>query len=395
MSPIVVVGASAAGSSAVDELVSLGYEGRVVLVGAEQHPPYSRPALSKQFLAGDLTSEAVALPGLPDGVEFWPGATATALDLERRTVTVHNDAGRSAEILRYGGLVLATGCHPRRILPPAFGALTVRTIDDATRLGRALRVGTHLVVVGAGFLGLELATSALRRGATVDVVDREPPLKRLLGPEMSALVSRRLTQAGANFIHEPAGVPAEQDHSLGLRLCSGRRLGADLVVEAVGDRPATDWLRGSGIPLHTDGSVITAASGRVRERVVAAGDVRASVGPHGLTRTPYWSAAIADGRRAACTLLGLPDAVAPPGYFWTEVFGLSVRVFGSLPVHGSLRVIDGDLDRDTAVVGWRSPTGQAVAVAAINHPISSRQLRRALGEPAIAPTEPTEETTHV
>ncbi|WP_160148717.1 NAD(P)/FAD-dependent oxidoreductase [Amycolatopsis alkalitolerans] len=374
MSPIVVVGASAAGTSAVEELVALGHEGRVVLLGAEPHPPYSRPALSKQFLAGD--ARAVSLPDLPAGVEFRPGTTATAVDLRRRTVTFRDTTGATAS-LRYAGLVVATGCRPRRILPPAFGALTVRTIEDATALASALRPDIQVVVVGAGFLGLELATAAVRHGAAVTVIDREPPLRRLLGQEISALVSRRLAEAGATFVLEPGGIAEDQDAARGFRLRSGRRLPADLLIEAVGDEPAAEWLRGSGIPLHTNGSVLSDRSGRVGEHVVAAGDVRMST-----SRTPYWSAAIADGRRAARTLLGMPAPAPAPGYFWTEVFGLSVRVLGALPVRGGLRVIDGDLDSAAAVVAW---TG---ATAAINHPIPLRRLRRALDDRA-------EETSHV
>lgn len=376
MNPVVVVGASAAGTSAAEELVALGHQGRVLLLGAEPHPPYSRPALSKQFLAGDV--RAVSLPDLPAGVDFRPGTTATAVDLEHRTLTFRDPTGAPGSV-RYTGLVLATGCRPRRILPPELGALTVRTIDDATALGDALRPDIRVVVVGAGFLGLELATAAVRHGATVTVIDREPPLRRLLGAEISALVSHRLAEAGATFILEPAGITGDR----GLRLRSGRRPHADLVIEAVGDRPATEWLRGSGIPLHTNGSVISDGSGHVCDHVVAAGDVRMSTG-----RTPYWSAAIADGRRAARTLVGVPVPAPGPGYFWTEVFGLSVRVFGSLPVHGDLHMLDGDLDSARAVVAWTGPDGHPMATAAINHPIPARRLRRALDDR-------TEETSHV
>ncbi|WP_166462883.1 NAD(P)/FAD-dependent oxidoreductase [Amycolatopsis acidicola] len=245
MNPIVVVGASAAGTSAVEELVSLGHQGHIVLLGAEPHRPYSRPALSKRFLSGEVL--AVSLAELPAGVEFRPGTTASAVDVGRRTVTVRDTEGR-VESLDYAGLVVATGCHPRRILQPAFGALTVRTIDDATALGEALRPGIHVIVVGAGFLGLELATAAVRHGATVIVIDREPPLRRVLGPEISALISRRLAAAGAAFILEPAGISTDQDPTAGLRLPSGRCLHADVLIEAVGDHPATTWLRGCGIP---------------------------------------------------------------------------------------------------------------------------------------------------
>jgi 3-phenylpropionate/trans-cinnamate dioxygenase ferredoxin reductase component len=357
----VVVGASIAGVTAVDALRQRGFDGRITLVGDEPHRAYSRPALSKSVLTG---AGSVLLPPVGPDVEVLAGTRATGLDAAGRRILL-DGAGR----LPYDLLVIATGARARRFADDG-GEVVLRGLDDALALRDRLAAARTVLVLGGGFLGMEVASAACDLGRAVTVVDVRPPLAAL-GPWLAGRFTDAARARGVRLVTAPEGVRRLDDSTA--ELGSGARLEADLVVTAIGDRPNVEWLAGSGIPVR-DGVVVDTRC-RVNDRVVAAGDV-AVVGR--LRRTPHWDAALCQARAAVDALL-LGDAATPyrpDPYYWTEAFGLTAKIAGPLPVAGPPSPVEG-----SALLRW--PEGPTVA--AINHRISVGKLRR-LARPVATPT---------
>ncbi|MFI0723424.1 NAD(P)/FAD-dependent oxidoreductase [Streptomyces sp. NPDC021224] len=355
MRRIVVVGASIAGLTAAESLRAEGFDGSLVLLGEEAHRPYSRVPLSKELHLGGALRDAVLLPEPGDGIELRTGSRAVGLDTARRVVAL---AG--GEEVPYDGLVVATGARARRL---GDEDLVLRTLDDAQKLTGRLAGARGVVVVGAGFLGMELASACRAIGLDVTVVDREPPLARFLGDWLAGFTVAAARDRGVVFRLAPEGAVPLGPHALRL---GGEVLEADVVVTAVGDLPNTDWLAGSGLPL--DGGLVVDGRCRVAPGIVAAGDVAALRTPDGRTRrTPHWTNAVDQGRAAAATLLHGDAAPVrrPAPYFWTEQFGLDVKISGELPPAGPPEVLAGSPGDRSALLRWRHPRG-ATAVA-VNH----------------------------
>lgn len=331
MRRVVVVGASLAAVHAIDGLFEQGYQGEITLVGAEQHLPYDRPPLSKDALHHGPEADKVLLRA-PEwyaerGVELRLGRRAGDLDPRARTVALDD-----ATTLTYDGLVIATGSVPRTITTAGDGAVHVlRTIDDAVALHERLRPGRHLVVVGAGFIGLEVAATARSLGLEVSVVELAPtPLTRVLGDEVGQWFRGHQEAHGVRM--HCGSVLDELDSGPGgakLRLQDGTVLSADLIVAGVGVTPATDWLTTSGLQLSDgvlcDESLRTSAPG-----VVAAGDVTRWYNPlfDEQMRIEQWTNAVEQGRHAAMTLLGGGGSYAPVPYFWSDQFDAKMRFVG-------------------------------------------------------------------
>ncbi|MFB7476985.1 NAD(P)/FAD-dependent oxidoreductase [Kitasatospora sp. NPDC056184] len=376
MRRIVVVGGSIAALTAAGSLRAEGYDGSLVLLSEEAHPPYSRVPLSKGLRSGDALRDAVLLPEPGDGIELRTGARADSLDPARRVVTLAD-----GEEVPYDGLVVATGARPRRL--GGEGELVVRTLDDAELLAARLAGARSVAVVGAGFLGMELASTCRALGLDVTVIDRDPPLARLLGDWLAGLVVAAARERGVAFRLAPGGVTPLGPHAVRL----GREtVEADVVVTAAGDLPNAEWLAGSGLPL--DGGVVADERCRVAPGIVAAGDVVARRTPDGRTRrTPHWTNAVEQGRAAAAALLHGDAAppYRPDPYFWTEQFGLDVKISGRLPAAGAPEVLAGSVEDRAALLRWRHDGG-ATAVA-VNHRLPVPRLRRfgALAEEAAAP----------
>lgn len=202
---VVVVGASLAGITVADSLRSQGYDGRITLVGAEPAGAYNRPALSKGVLAGSEGPDDITLPTLSSGIEQRLDTKATGLDVERRRVRFAD-----GDDLEYDKLVIATGARARRmsdIRAASTGVreVTFRDLDDALSLSRALRTRPRVVIVGGGFLGMELASGCVARGAAVTVVDQQPPLRRQLGPYLAGLLAAAARRQGVEIAHHPGG----------------------------------------------------------------------------------------------------------------------------------------------------------------------------------------------
>lgn len=360
MERIVVVGNGIAGQTACDSLRGAGFTGQLTVVGDEPVPAYSRPALSKALLT-DGGSHELAAPA--HGATERLGVAAVGLDVDARLV--HLDDGTALE---FDGLVIATGARPR----PLGEALVLRTLDDALALRERLADRPSVAVVGAGPLGMEVASAAVQAGCEVTVVADTAPMRPQFGPYLSELFTAAATAAGVKLVYGTAAGFAAGT----ITLDDDSRVTAELVVAAIGDIPNVEWLRESGV--LTDGRLVADSRGRVAPGIVAAGDV-AHVPVRGVVRRiPLWNSAIEQARiAAAAVLLGdaAPEFDADP-YFWTEQFGLHLKAIGHLPVDGEPTVLAGEDPRGPALLHWRHPDGAGVAVA-INHRIPIPRLRRA------------------
>lgn len=330
---VLVVGAGLAGLRAAEALRRRGYAGALTLLGAERHPPYDRPPLSKQVLAGERDPaelryrEPAALAALE--ITLTRGR-AEALDLSRRAVRLDD-----RRWLNYDGLVLATGSDPVRLdLPGARlpGVHTLRTVDDAVALRDSFAAGPRVVVIGGGFIGSEVAATARQRGLPVTLVEAlAAPLARVLGPQLGAEVARMHTDAGVDLRCGRSAAGFEGEHRVAaVRLDDGTRIPADLVLVAVGARPAVGWLAGSGLRLG-DGVRCDAGLGCGPPRVVAAGDIASWPHPRfGRLRVEHWTNAAEQAAVAAGTLLD-PAACMPytgTPFVWTDLYGRRLQVVG-------------------------------------------------------------------
>jgi NADPH-dependent 2,4-dienoyl-CoA reductase/sulfur reductase-like enzyme len=358
---IVVVGASLAGLRAAETLRADGYAGRLTMIGAERHLPYDRPPLTKKLLAGEWEPDRIALRKPDDvdglGVEWRLGERATALDTDLRTVTL---AGGNA--VAYDGLVIATGAAPRRF-PGEHShpnVLEVRTVDDALALRTLLvRGGASVVVIGAGFIGLEVAATARRLGNEVVVLEGlDAPLVRGLGAEMGRAVAAIHADAG---VEVRCGVRVEAIDAGGVHTVEGvegtatgdgtrRLVDADIVVVGIGVAPVTGWLDGSGLTVR-DGVVCDAALWTGAPGVVAAGDVVRWFNPlfDEEMRVEHWTNAAEQGAAAARTLLALdrgetPEPYAPVPFFWSDQYDHRIQFLGRCGPDDEVVVVAGSPD---------------------------------------------------
>ena len=389
---VLIVGASAAGVSAARELRRGGYAGPVTLLGAEARAPYRRPPLSKELLVDGVADAALALRLDAElGVRLEAGRTAAGLDPAARAVTCADGA-----VYPYNGLVIATGAapvHPWRDTAPA-GVHLLRTLDDARALRGALSTARRVAVIGAGFIGAEVAAAARRLGRDVTLIDALPtPHAAVLGPEIGTLcaglhrdhgVALRLGATVAGIDGADTGRPGQGPEGAGadgngrtgrvtsVRLANAPPVPADLVVVGTGVRPATGWLDGSGVALD-DGVVcdercaVLDEAGRVIDGVVAAGDVARWRHPGGTMRVEHWDNAVAQGRAAARTLLGAAEPYAPVPYFWSDQYDTKIQVVGVPRPDDAVTVVAGRTDeRRFAAVYGRA--GRVTAALAMNLP---------------------------
>ncbi|MGW0132927.1 NAD(P)/FAD-dependent oxidoreductase [Streptomyces sp. NPDC003299] len=386
---ITVVGASLAGLSTVRALRAEGYDGGIFVVGEERHLPYDRPPLSKDFLKGDIDADALALGDADEydslGVEWLLGERAVRLDPADRSLTL--SGGRR---LRTDGVVIATGASPRTLpgTDGLAGVHTLRTLDDARALRAELLDGLpRVVVIGAGFIGAEVASTAHRLGLHVTVVEAlDVPLERQLGRTMGLVCASLHTDHGVRLLTGTgvAGLSGT-DRVTGVRLADGRELPADIVVVGVGVRPATDWLAGSGVPVD-DGVVCDAGCATGIPGVVAVGDVARC--PHPFTgrhaRIEHWSNAGEQARTAARTLLTGVPAAAPitAPYFWSDQYQVRIQLAGHVAPGAEPEIVDGDVDSRTFTAVFRR-ADTPVAVLSLNQPKLFNRLRRTL-TPAVA-----------
>lgn len=373
---IVVVGASLAGLRAIEALRREGHAARIVAIGAEAHLPYDRPPLSKQFLKGDWEADRLWLrrEGVDDlEVEWHLGARASALDLPGRAVLLEG-----GERVGYDRLLVATGAVARR-LPFGEGLAGVhalRSLDDAAALRADLDRADRVVIVGAGFIGMEVAATCRRRGLAVTVVEPLPhPLMRGLGPVLGAWAGEHhqdqgiVLRCGVGVAGLEGGTRVER-----VRLGDGTTLEADVVLLGVGSRPATDWLEGSGLAL-ADGVDCDASGATSHPDVFAAGDVARWNG----VRLEHWTSAVEQGTHVATRLLKGKEAgdLAHLPYVWTDQFDLRLQIAGHVQPGDEMHVCHGSLEggaEDRRFLALFGRAGRLVAAVGNKRP---RQLMAA------------------
>jgi 3-phenylpropionate/trans-cinnamate dioxygenase ferredoxin reductase subunit len=381
MRTVAVIGGSLAGLSAARALREQGYGGRIVVVGAEDLYPYDRPPLSKEFLAGKTEVDDLALMAPTDDAE---------LDLEWRLgdAATGLDRGASAVVLASGrevpadGVVVATGARART-LPGADldGVHTLRTADDAIALRRDLEVSRRLVVIGGGFIGAEVASTARGQGLEVTVIESDPvPLGRVLGADLAATCAELHTDNGVHLITgEVVTGLAGNGRVRAVHLAGGRTEPADVVVVGIGAVPNVEWLAGSGIE-HDHRGVWTDAAGATNvPQVVAAGDCAFSHCAYAGTalRHEHWTNAVQQPAAAVATLLGATPAPPTAPYFWSDQYGARLQFAGHRLPDDAVEIIDGDPADRRFVAGYRRH-GVLVAVFAMNQPKLFGRWRRQL-----------------
>lgn len=329
---LVVVGASLAGLRAVEGARKAGFDGAITLVGAEPHLPYDRPPLSKAFLNGDIaapTFRPVEVLTEELGAELRLGVPATGLDTTRRVVEV------DGQDIGYDGLVLATGAHARQL--PALSGLdgvhTLRTLDDALAVRAALSENPRVVVIGAGFIGSEIASAARKRGLSTVVLEALPtPLVRAIGEELGAACSALHVEHGTDLRCGARVVGLEGTTRVeAVVLDDGSVLPADLVVVGAGATPATEWLAGSGVETD-DGILCDETLATSAPDVYAAGDVARWHNPlfERRMRLEHWTSAAEQGSVAGAAA-AVPGAAKPYStvpYFWSDWYGHRIQFVG-------------------------------------------------------------------
>lgn len=382
---VVVVGASLAGLRAVEALRRRGYDGSIVWIGADPSPPYDRPPLSKQLLRGEWEPERTTLKAdyAALAADLRLGRRAVSLDPRERRVGL--DDGTTVE---YEGLVIATGAAARTL--PGSQALsgvhTLRTLDDALAIRRALAGRPQVAVVGAGFIGLEVAASCRALGLDVTVVEMaRVPLVAALGEIMGEAIAE-LHRAQGVSLRTGVGVEAllGDGRVTGLRLSDGTTVPADLVVVGIGVVPETRWLEGSGVALG-NGVVCDERCATNLPGVVASGDVAEWKNPlfGEAMRVEHWTNAVEQANAAIGTLLD--GEAAPPfasvPYFWSDQYDAKLQFAGRIGKGDELRIVEGSV-ADRNLVALYGRAGKLRGVLTVNKPAMLIKHRRRIAERA-------------
>ncbi|MEY9843529.1 NAD(P)/FAD-dependent oxidoreductase [Streptacidiphilus sp. MAP5-3] len=369
---VVIVGAGMAGVQTAVALRAQGYTDRLTLLGAEPHPPYDRPPLSKDVLLGKVADSRFEVDFAGLGIDLALSRRALSLDADAHLL--RTDTGD----LSYDRLVLATGAAPISLPGQPESAFLLRTQDDAVALKAALRPGARVAVVGAGWIGAEAATVARQLGCEVTVVEAAPsPLAGALPTELGERTRAWYAEAGVRLL---TGAAVSGILPGGLHLTDGQEIEADAVVVGIGARPETGWLDGSGVALDDRGAV--AADERLRAGgvadVFAVGDcVSFPSRRYGRRLTVHhWDNAMQGARVVAANVLGGESLYNPVPYFWSEQFGRMVQVAGVWS-GGDEQISRGD---DTVL--WVRD-GRLVAVFAVDRPRDLAQGRKLIDAGAV------------
>ncbi len=351
---VAVVGASLAGLRLLEALRREGFAGRVTMIGAEPELPYDRPPLSKQFLVEGWSEEKLALARAgvaPLAAEWRLGQRATGLAADALAVTLAD-----GERVEADAIVIATGAEARR-LPferGLAGVLALRTLADARALRDSLANAPRVAVIGAGFIGMEVAASCRARGCEVTVIEPLPaPLIRGLGPLLGERVARRHREAGVVF-HLGVGVTGFEGEGrvTGVRLADGRVVPAELVVVGVGAAPSVAWLADAGLEID-NGILCDATGGTARRQVYALGDCARWLHPRypERPRLEHWTNAVEQAEVVAKRIVhGAAEAHAAIPYVWTDQFDLRLAIAGEFRAEDAMHVCLGSLDEDKFLV---------------------------------------------
>ena len=358
-SSVLIVGAGLAGARCAETLRAEGYGGKLVLVGDEALPPYERPALSKEYLAGarpeaDLQLRAPSSWAQRE-IELRLGQRVVHVDALHRSATTEG-----GEELGWDALVLATGARPRLLpFPVPKGVYTLRTVADARMLRATLVPGAHLVVVGGGFVGAEVASTAIGLGVRVTMLEAlATPFERTLGPVLGRLLADRYRSFGVDLrVHTGAtGFGAGADGAVrSVRLNDGSEIRCDVALVGIGVEPAADLM-----PVPVPGVP-----------VFACGDVTGGLG--------HWTSASTEAAAIARRILGLPAHPVQPAYFWSDQFDLRLQLVGHAT---ATAVVELDGGEESFLARYQDDQGRLVAALGGNRPTEVASLRRELAAAA-------------
>jgi 3-phenylpropionate/trans-cinnamate dioxygenase ferredoxin reductase subunit len=384
MRTVAIVGTSLAGLRAAETFRREGFDGRIVAIGAEPHLPYDRPPLSKELLRGDWEPDQVVLrkQGVDDlDLEWRLDTRAEALDAAGHEIALHD-----GERIAFDGLVIATGATPRRLAnqPNLTGLFTLRTLDDALGLRAMLDARPKVVVIGAGFIGAEIAATCRSRGLDVTVLEVLPqPMVRGLGPELGAVLAAIHRDHGVELRTSVQVDTIEDDGAggvRGVRLGDGSVVAADVVVVGVGVAPETDWLEGSGLAI--DNGVVCDETCSAAPGIVAAGDVARwpnALFDGELMRLEHWTNATEQGVHAARRLLGHEDPFAPVPFVWSDQYDRKIQTVGRVTTDADVHVAHGTL-AERQFVALFGGGGRLVGALGFNRPRLVMQYRRIIAE---------------
>lgn len=369
-SRVVVVGASLAGLRSVDSILRAGYSGEVILIGDERHPPYNRPPLSKEALSSSEGFDAIKLRSStkPDSYKMILGVGARALQLEEKTVILEDDT-----LLEFDGLVVATGLRSRALaIPkPKNGIFSLRSFDDLEAIkGALIRAGMRIAIIGAGFIGAELAGTLTNLGHMVTIVAPEEVLmQRPLGNVLGGAIGRHHRERGVELClgRLPLEIESGSD-GFTLYCDDGTIIRADLVIEAIGSIPNVEWMQQNGLDL---------GNGVLCDETLRFGHGGANFAVGDVARFPnlafdevprrieHWGIAVDSGRylgKAMVSLLTsgtIPTSFKPMPAFWSDQFDLRIQSFGipGLVVDPSqIRILEGDIDTEVAMGYFQEET---------------------------------------
>ncbi|MEY3273919.1 MAG: hypothetical protein RLZZ279_51 [Actinomycetota bacterium] len=399
--PVVIVGASMGGLRAAEALRRFGYLGPITAIGDEPYSPYNRPPLSKEVLANEVSHEAVAFAQRPAtaDVNWVLGTRAESADLDHRTVTDSN-----GQVHPYSALIIATGLRPKRLQvsnSELAGRHAVRTLDDAIALRAALEPGARVVILGAGFIGCEVAATARKLGCDVTVVaPGVHPIVRPLGVELARELQRRHEAEGVRFKMKTAITDLLGEGTVaGVLLDSGEELACDVFVEAIGSNTNTEWLEGAGLDL-IDGVLTDNAMRALRvdgsacEDVFAIGDVARFANPmfdDVARRVEHWNIPTDTAKRVGQVLAAqlnaaenwpevLDEVFAPVPSFWSDQFEMHILAFGLLALADEVKLIHGEIEGDCVFGYYRE--GQMVGVCGIGMRSTVQGYRAQVGAQA-------------
>ena len=350
----VIVGAGLAGAKAAEALRGSGFDGQISLIGVEEHLPYERPPLSKEYLTGKAGRDSVFVHGQTwyreQDIDLRLGSPATAIDRAARQVRLADGAR-----LPFGKLLLTTGARPRQ-LAGITGVHYLRTLDDSDRLKEILATGSRLAVIGGGWIGLEIAAAARQAGLQVTVLESlELPLLRVLGREMAQVFADLHRSAGVDL---RLGVRIEEIISTGsiatgVRLADGTLIGADAVVAGIGATPRTELAEQAGLEIGN--GIVTSAALRTSDPdIFAAGDVASAfhplLGHH--VRVEHWANALKQPAVAAAAMLDQDAAYEELPYFYTDQYDLGMEYLGHVEGGYDQVVVRGDLEAREFIAFW-------------------------------------------
>ncbi len=352
---VLVVGAGLAGTRTAETLRAEGYDGELVVVGEELLAPYERPALSKEYLAGAKAEHELLLRApsswQEQQIDLRLGRRVVSIDPGSRTALTSSD-----ETLGWDALVLATGARPRRLSFPAPpGVHTLRTIADARALREAFVPGARLVVIGGGFVGAEVASTALSLGLEVTMVEAlAAPFERALGPALGRLLADRYRSSGVDLRVRTGVVgfrPGSDGSLRAVELSDGSEVRTDVALVGIGVEPADEL-----VPHHREGVPI-----------YPCGDVTGGVG--------HWTSAAAEGVTVARRILGLPPQPPQPAFFWSDQFGLRLQLVGRVTAEAAVQIEGAP---GAFVARYLDREGRLVAALGANRPAEVAALRREL-----------------